>query len=265
MRTICIVVEYEGTRYSGWQVQPGVVTIQQVIEEAVEKLTGYGSRLHVAGRTDAGVHALAQLASFETASEIECSHIRDGLNHLLPDDIAVLHAFEVASGFRPRKAARGKIYRYLIWNRPARPAVLRNFAWHVRSPLDVGSMRKGLKHFVGRHDFSAFTKSDHEGGVVHVVTRADVEGHAGELVSFEFEGTGFAKHQVRAMVGTLVEVGLKKRRPDEIASIIDSRDRRLAGRTAPARGLFLVRVLFDPPLAGYEDATTSLTDIEDKG
>ncbi len=259
MRNICIVVEYEGTRYSGWQVQPNAVTVQEVIEDAIEKLTGYRSRLLVAGRTDAGVHALAQLASFRTESAADCPTIRDGLNHLLPEDISILHAFEADAGFTPRGAARGKVYRYLIWNRPARPAVMRGFVWHIRPPLDVDSMRSALEHLVGRHDFSAFASSDHGGRVVHVITRAELAGSSGGLISLEFEGTGFAKHQVRSMVGTLVEIGLGRRAADEMASILESRDRRRAGRTAPARGLFLVRILFDPPLEDYERAVRRRT------
>jgi len=249
MRNICLVIEYEGTQYSGWQFQLNASSIQKIIEDAIEKLLGYKTRLHVAGRTDAGVHALEQIASFKTQSKSDCSTIRDGLNHILPDDISILHAFEVSDDFVPRKVAKGKIYRYLIWNRQARPAILKKFAWHIRTPLDIGLMREASKHFIGRHDFSAFASSDKEGRVVHLITRAEISGQSGELISCEFEATGFAKHQVRTIVGTLVEVGLKKRKPADIASIIESRDRKLAGKTAPAKGLFLVRILLEPPIA----------------
>lgn len=242
------MVEYEGTRYSGWQFQPNVPSIQKVIEDAIEKLLGHQSRVCVAGRTDAGVHALAQVASFKTTSKAECSTIRDGLNHFLPDDITILAAFDVPDNFTPRKAAKGKIYRYLIWNRTARPAILKNFVWHVRKPLDVELMREAAKHLIGRHDFSAFASADEEGRVIHLIKRVEISGNTGELISLEFEATGFAKHQVRAMVGTLVDVGLKTKKPNDIKKILENRDRKLAGRTAPAHGLFLVRILVDPQL-----------------
>lgn len=247
-RNICLIVEYEGTRYSGWQIQPNAPSIQKIIEDAIEKLLGHKARVLVAGRTDAGVHALAQIASFKTTSKADCSVIRDGLNHFLPEDISILSAIEVHESFVPRKAAKGKIYRYLIWNRPVRPAVLRNFVWHVRRPLDVELMREGAKYLIGQHDFSAFASADEKGKVVHFLRRVDINGQSGELISLEFEATGFAKHQVRAMVGTLVDVGLKKKKPEDVKRILESRNRKLAGRTAPAQGLFLVKVLMDLPI-----------------
>lgn len=265
LRNICLIVEYEGTQYSGWQFQPNASSIQRILEDAIEKLLGYKSRLHVAGRTDAGVHALAQLASFKTQSKADCSIIRDGLNQLLPNDISILHAFEVSSDFVPRKAAKGKVYRYLIWNRPARPAILKNFVWHIRSPLDIQLMREAARHFIGRHDFSAFASSDKEGQVVHAMTRVEISGKAGEIISCEFEATGFAKHQVRIMVGTLVDVGLKTKKPDDVRKILLSRDRKLAGKTAPAHGLFLARILLEPPLAEYKNIISSLTEHNNNG
>jgi tRNA pseudouridine38-40 synthase len=250
MRHVKLILEYDGTAYGGWQRQRRTVTIQQVLEERMEVLLRHPARAAAAGRTDAGVHALGQVVCFKTDSALPLERIRKGLNALLPPDIAVVQAFEIPPGFDPRGDACGKLYRYLLWNRPSRPALLRHRAWHVREPLDVEAMRGAAKQLLGEHDFSAFRGAGCEARTtVRRLRRLDVgPGSTAEtgmlpgLLAVEAEATAFLRFMVRNIVGTLVEVGRGRLGAADIRGILESKDRRRAGQTAPAHGLTLVRV-----------------------
>jgi len=256
MRDVKLILEYDGTAYGGWQRQKGVLSIQQVLEEKLEVLLRHPAKAAAAGRTDAGVHALGQVACFRTDASLSLDRIRKGLNALLPDDIAVVEAAEVPERFDPRRHARGKLYRYLLWNRPSRPALLRHRAWHVREPLDLAAMRAAAKVLTGEHDFAAFQASGCSAKTtVRTIRRLRVGPWEPEkekkgkpdpsCLAFEVEGTAFLRFMVRNLVGTLVEVGLGRLSVADVGRILAGRNRRAAGQTAPASGLTLVRVEYD--------------------
>ncbi len=244
MRIIRLTLEYDGGDYHGWQLQPGVPTIQGVLEEAIKKLSGEEVRVKAAGRTDAGVHALGQVASFETKLALSAGKIASALNALLPKDIAVLEAEEALPSFHPQYSVKEKTYKYLILNRPFPSALWRRYCWHLRTSLELEAMGEAASYFVGSHDFAAFSGSGR--GVlstVRTVREFRIE-RWGEFLTFWVTAEGFLRYMVRTMVGTLVLVGRGKLSPKQMAELFSSRDRRRAGPTAPARGLFLVRVCY---------------------
>lgn len=238
------MLEYDGTAYHGWQRQPNGLSVQEVVEGALARLTGEDLRVVAAGRTDAGVHALAQVAAFTTRSSVPAERFRAALNSLLPADIRVRDSRRVAASFHPQFEARGKTYRYFILNRPEASALLRNRCWHIRPPLDLDAMRAGAAHLLGRHDFSSFRSSSCcAAQPVRELTLLAVE-RAGGLVELTAEGDGFLKNMVRNIVGTLADVGLGTLPTDRVADILAGRDRRLAGRCAPPWGLYLAEVRY---------------------
>ncbi len=246
VRTIKLTIEYDGTRYLGWQVQPNGQTIQGVIQDHLKRLTGESLQLIGSGRTDAGVHALGQVAHFKTESRLDVDAIQRALNSLLPEDIVIRRAEEVEAEFHARRSARSKTYEYRILNRTTPPAIDRQYVWHVPQKLSFDEMKKATHSLVGEHDFSAFrsvgspTRSS-----VRNILRADWKRGKGGLLRFEIEATGFLKQMVRAIVGTLVEVGRGKTSGQEFKRILDSKDRKEAGPTAPAHGLFLNEVKYE--------------------
>jgi tRNA pseudouridine38-40 synthase len=244
MRTIKLTIEYDGTTYAGWQIQPNGLAVQQVIEEALLKLLDEEVRLRSSGRTDAGVHARAMVASFTTTRSLPLQAFVGGANRFLPDDIAILSATEVAPEFRPIQDARSKWYRYSIHNAPVRSPLRRLFSWHVREPLDTDAMERAARHFVGRHDFAAFRASNCAAKTT--VRRIDSVTIAkeGELIFIDVIGEGFLKNMVRVMAGTLVEVGRGRFEPERIAWLLENPDRNKAGVTAPACGLCLMNVSY---------------------
>jgi tRNA pseudouridine38-40 synthase len=204
-------------------------------------------RLRGAGRTDAGVHARAQVANFFTETRIPARGFMLGLNAKLPRDVAIRAAEEVPASFDARRSARGKIYRYSIWNQENRSPLLDRFVWHVRGNLDLGAMRQAAGHLVGEHDFRAFRASDCERrNTVRTLRRLEVS-REGDLLRFEVEATAFLKNMVRILVGTLVAVGQGRLPADEVARIRDAGDRTRAGATAPPQGLELVQVFYPAP------------------
>ncbi len=246
MPTVKLVLEYDGTRYVGWQVQPNGPSIQAELERALGTLHKEPVRITGAGRTDAGVHARGQVASFAVERPLPVSAYVKGMNALLPDDVAVRSA-EVREGpFDARRDARGKRYRYRIENGPTRAPLSRLQAWQVFRPLDVDAMREAAAHLVGRHDFSTFRASDCEAHhAVREVRRLEVRGQRGGDVEVVAEATAFLKHMVRNLVGTLVEVGLGAREAGSMPALLAARDRTLAGRTAPPQGLVLDEVFYE--------------------
>ena len=244
LRNIKLIIEYDGTSYHGWQSQNNAVAVQDVIEKALVTLTGEKSNLIGSGRTDAGVHALGQVANFVTNSNIPPEKFSYALNNILPDDVVIRSSEEVPMSFHARYSAIGKRYRYVIYNSRQRSALHRNRAYFVPYPLDFHSMEKAAGYFVGTHDFSAFRASDSSIKTsVRTITGTWLK-KENEIITFEIAGNGFLYNMVRIIAGTLVEVGIGKISADDIPHIIESRDRRIAGRTAPPHGLYLMEVYY---------------------
>ncbi len=245
MRTVRLVVEYDGTGYAGWQRQPDAPTIQAALEDAVAQLLQAPHRVVGAGRTDAGVHALGQVAHFTTASVLPPQRIRDGLNALTPADIVVRDVTEVVAGFHARRDARLRLYRYVVLTRALPSALWRHRAHHVAGPLDVEGMRVGAQTLEGRHDFAAFRVT----GTATVSTVCTIAAlrveRRGLFVTFTIGANRFLRQMVRRIVGTLLQVGGGARPVSDVAAILESRDNQRAGPAAPACGLYLVRVVYD--------------------
>lgn len=247
MRNIKLTLEYEGTNYLGWQRQPQGMTVQQAVEEAIEKITGVRAPVTGASRTDAGVHARGQSANFRTESSLTPERLRGALNALLPRDIVVLESREVPPEFDSRFSARSKTYHYTLWTSNVRPAIRRNFCWHVRWATDVEAMREAAAALIGRKDFIAFQAANAAAETtVRCVKRAEWVQNGHEL-TFVIEADAFLYNMVRIIVGTLTEVGRGKISPQEFRTIIETRDRTQAGRTAPPYGLCLLEVYYDLP------------------
>ena len=246
MRNFKIVVEYDGTNYCGWQRQENGVSIQQVLEEAIGLITG-GEKITVigSGRTDAGVHALNQVAHFKSCTRLPVNNIYRGVNSVLPPDIVVKEMEETKDDFHALRDVKSKIYIYKICNQGLRPALGRNYFWHVRFPLDLEQMKKAAELLIGTHDFSCFcaTGSDVKDRV-RTIRDIEIKKCEDELIEVKVESRGFLKYMVRNIIGTLVEVGLDKRKPEDMKVIIESKDRNIAGITAPACGLFLKEVKY---------------------
>ncbi|MCX6357502.1 MAG: tRNA pseudouridine(38-40) synthase TruA [Candidatus Aureabacteria bacterium] len=246
MRSINIkmVIEYDGTHYRGWQLQPGGPTVQEQIELALKRITGESVCVAGAGRTDAGVHARGQVASVQCATRLTAARLHQALNAVLPDDIAILDVGEAPPDFHARFSARGKRYRYAILNRSHRSALDHRFAHHVRHPLDIDTMRAAARHLVGTHDFSSFAcNSGRDDNPLRTVSEITIESQ-GEYVILEIEAVSFLYKMVRSIVGALIEAGKGAKAPEDIRAVLAARDRSAAPATAPARGLTLMRVSY---------------------
>ncbi len=244
MRNIRLTIEYDGTAYHGWQSQINAVTVQDVLTAAVGSLTGEKCSLTGSSRTDTGVHALGQVCNFYTESAIPADKFAFALNTLLPEDVVVRKSEEVSEDFHSRFSAVGKKYRYLFFNSTFPSALMRNRAYHVYYPMDAGAMRQAAEYFTGTHDFVAFSAAGSSvKTTVRTISEATIE-RDGELIEFSVVGDGFLYNMVRILAGTLVEVGVGRLKPDAVPAIIAGLDRRKAGRTAPAHGLYLVEVYY---------------------
>lgn len=249
-----LLLEYDGTGFAGWQFQPGCRTVQGEIERAVKILTKEEIRVTAAGRTDAGVHAAGQVASFAVETSLDPERVLRAFNGILPRDVRVLSAAETDPGFDPRRNATGKTYRYSILNRIAGSALNYGQVLHYPYKLDLRAMQAAATSFVGEHDFSAFRASDCESdNAIRRIMGCDVSGREGGLVTIELTATAFVKNMVRIITGTLLEVGNGRRVPESIAAALASGRRNDAGVTAPAHGLMLERVYYgDVPEIGME-------------
>ncbi len=243
MHTIKLTIEYDGTAYAGWQFQPNGLAVQQVMEESLERLLGERVSLHSSGRTDAGVHAKGMIACFSTERSLPFSAYVDGMNCILPPDIAVVKAEEVDPGFNPRHHAKGKHYRYTLLCSPRRSPLSRLHSWHMREALDLELMRQGAAYFVGEHDFHAFRTSGCAAKTT--IRRIDSVGISvsGDLVYIDVCGSGFMRNMVRIMAGTLVQIGLGKMQPEHVRRCL-TESGVAAGPTAPAHGLSLIEVFY---------------------
>jgi len=243
-----LVIAYDGTNYEGWQVQKTGLGVQQRVEEALQKLFPSAGRIHGSSRTDTGVHALGMVAHFEIPKGEFRMPIRKlalAINSGLPEDIRVLSVSRARPKFHARFDAKGKQYRYFIWNHTAMNPLLRQQAWHVPLPLDFAAMRRAAKMFIGKHDFKSFAvnRNYEMESTVRTVTRCEFR-RSGRLVTFIIEGDGFLYKMCRGIVGTIVQAGQGKFPPDDVKTMLDAKDRRLAGMTAPARGLVLWKVFY---------------------
>ncbi|HXV20415.1 MAG TPA: tRNA pseudouridine(38-40) synthase TruA [Desulfuromonadales bacterium] len=244
MKTIFLTVEYDGTDFVGWQIQPNGRSVQEVLETALTRVLGAPVRIHSAGRTDAGVHARGMTAHFETAADLPLAAYREGVNRLLPPDVAVRVATEAPEGFHARFDARGKWYRYAIYVAPVRSPLLGRSAWHLRAPLDLAAMDRAAQDFVGRHDFAAFRSAGCDARTTEREVFSVQMENQGELLLIDVRGAGFLRNMVRVMVGTLVEIGMGRRPHTDVASLLCQGCRQKAGRTAPALGLCLMEVWY---------------------
>ena len=245
-------VSYEGTRYNGWQFQENGPSIQAELEKALEKIHHTLIRVGGAGRTDAGVHAIAQTFHFDAPGNVTPHQYFRAMNSLLPEDIAVGSVTIAPEGFDSRRDTRGKLYRYIIRNHPAPDAVGQRFHWHFDRSLDVDRMREAARHLLGEHDFRSFQGAKHDNPTsIRKMFWIDIQQRNPPEITIEVHATAFLKQMVRIIVGTLVFVGYGKLSPDDIPRILAAKDRTQAGPTAPAKGLFLVKVFYpdDPPPA----------------
>ena len=246
LRNFKMILEYDGAAYCGWQRQKNGVSIQQILEDAIAMIVSEKVTLIGSGRTDAGVHAINQVASFRSSTLLPAEKIFRGVNSVLPQDIVVKTLDEVHVDFHAQRDVQSKIYVYRICNKRLRPVLGRNYSWFIRFPLNLEMMKKAAQYLIGTHDFSCFcaTGSDVKDRV-RKITAIDIKSGDDDLIEITVEAKGFLKYMVRNIVGTLTEVGRGKRKPQEMKEIIDSRNRNIAGVTAPACGLFLKEVKYD--------------------
>jgi len=240
MKNYKLVLGYDGTEFCGWQRQPEGRTVQGVLEEAVRKITQKRTVVHGAGRTDAGVHALGQVAGFRGTFKLSDEVLFRALNAVLPQDVRIFSLEEAPPDFHARRSARSKVYRYRIVNAPQPSPLDRRYVLHWPYPLKLGKMREAAALFVRTDDFSAFS-SNRDRSPIRVITRSELRRSGPEIV-YTIEGAGFLRYMVRTIVGTLLEVGRGRIAPGEVEEIFRLKDRSLAGATAAARGLTLIRV-----------------------
>lgn len=241
---IKVTIEYDGTNYHGWQIQPNGESIQAVLERAISTFLGKPTRITGSGRTDAGVHALGQVANFLVDKEYDRHRMLRGLNALTPRDITIKEVDLVPDSFDARRGARSRVYEYHILNRSTPSPFFLNRAWYLHERLDVQAMREATTCLLGEHDFSSFRASGCDAvNPVRKVYRSSLDPR-GELLVYTIEATAFLRHMVRNIVGTLVEVGRGCRMPQAFRELLETRDRTQAGSTAPANGLFLVKVKY---------------------
>jgi tRNA pseudouridine38-40 synthase len=247
MRNMRVTLSYDGTEFSGWQTQPGHRTVQETLETAIADLTGEERiRLNAAGRTDAGVHAVGQVANFYTASLHPADVFVRAVNARLPPDIVIREADEAPQSFDANRDAKRKLYRYVIHDGPSPDVFMRRYAFHVRHRLDVPAMQRAAEPLQGRHDFHSFeTDWPNRMSSVRTVTRLALN-RLGDWIWLDVEADGFLYNMVRAIAGTLINVGRGYWPESHVAEILRAEDRKEAGPTAPAQGLFLMRVLYEP-------------------
>jgi tRNA pseudouridine38-40 synthase len=247
MRNIKLVLEYNGSTFFGFQKQPGRPTIQEALEKALSKF--FNRRMKIAsasGRTDTGVHAEGQVVNFKTSSAHGLRQIQKGLNALLPPPVVIKDIEEVPLNFHARYSVRSKVYEYRIWDHPCRSPLAAGRVFHVPQELNIARMRQASRAFIGRHDFRSFTSVSaikKGSSCVRTIKRFQIK-QQGRLILMRVEADGFLYHMIRNMAGTLLEVGRGRRNPEDITTILKAKDRRLAGMTAPAEGLTLIKVTY---------------------
>lgn len=239
------MLEYDGTGFSGWQQQSGRRTVEGELRNALRELTGRDVKVIAAGRTDAGAHALGQVVNFHLEGGPPLERLADALNGVLPKDVSAVSAEPVEEGFHARYSARWRRYRYRYFDRRGRPALDRHQCWWLVEPLDEAAMRRAARALVGRHDWTSFcSASEPEGRRTRALRAATVE-RRGRFVELELEAEGFLRGLARGIAGALAEVGTGRRPPEWVGEVLAARDRALAAKTAPARGLTLMEVIYE--------------------
>ncbi len=246
VRNIKLTIEYDGTNYMGWQIQKHGKTIQGTIKEALEKILHHDVNLKGASRTDAGVHALGQVATFKTVKEIPLFKIQRALNGLLPPDIKVISAEEVPENFDPRKDAKGKTYLYRIFNRPVASPFECKRSWFIPQKLDVRILKNSLSFFKGTHDFTTFSKlsKDEDKNPVRTIDEIVVSRNE-HTIEIRITGRSFLRHMIRVIVATAVEAATGKLAPDEIPDMFRAKNRQVAPFLAPPEGLYLIKIYYE--------------------
>jgi tRNA pseudouridine38-40 synthase len=245
MRTIKLTIQFDGTLYHGWQTQSRDRTVQTTIRDSLARMFNKTVVLHGSGRTDAGVHALGQVAHFKIDSNMSLSALQRGLNSLLPGDIVITAAEEADADFNARFSAVSRVYWYCIWNAPAPSPFFTRYAWCLNKPLDLAAMKAAARSLVGEHDFTSFHfRARDEANPVREIKKISLRMMRKSLILVEIEAGSFLRNMVRIIVGTLVQVGRGRLTPDSIEDILNRRDRRCAGPTAPAHGLFLKKIKY---------------------
>lgn len=245
MRKLRLTIQYDGTAFHGWQVQPGLATVQQAVQDALTIILQHPVVLHGSGRTDTGVHALGQVAHFATDRGLAPPRVMAALNSILPGSVRIVDVQPVDAGFHARYDARSRTYWYCIWNAPVVSPFWRAYVWHIRRPLDVAAMRRAAALLIGTHDFTSFQGADREEvQPVRSVMRIGCSCRGPQLQVWHIEASSFLKHMVRNIVGTLVEVGRGAMDVDDFGAVLAARDRCCAGPAAPPQGLFLRRVRY---------------------
>lgn len=255
MRRIKLTLQYDGTAYSGWQIQPSGVTIQGLLTDCIGRLTGEKSDVIGAGRTDSGVHAIEQVASFDSSSILSVKVMKRGLNALLPCDVRITDAEETDLSFHPRYSAQRKRYSYIIANTEDIPVFIQRYVWQITFPLDLEAMKTASAFLSGSHDFSSFRGSGCGArNPVRTVYSIGIERFSeinflfmsfrGNFLRLSVEANGFLRHMARNIAGTIADVGKNKIEPEKVKEILEVKDRRLAGPTAPPNGLFLEKVIY---------------------
>jgi len=239
-----LTIEYDGAPFCGWQLQDNGPSVQGALETAVKAICGEAVRVNGAGRTDAGVHADGQVATFDLQVNIPPHGLLRGLNSALPPDVALVDVAEAPSDFDARFSARGKVYRYTVWSHFVRSPLRARRAWHVREPLDVEAIRAAAAALVGDHDFRAFRASDCDRRTTRRVVRGIDVDRQGAVLTIDVEATAFLKNMVRILVGTLIDVGRGRLPPDAVGRMLATGDRTIGGMTAPPQGLTLLRVIY---------------------
>ncbi|HSH36371.1 tRNA pseudouridine(38-40) synthase TruA [Schnuerera sp.] len=245
MTNVKLTIQYDGTNYCGWQKQKKENSIQEEIEKAIQLVSKEKVKLIGSGRTDSGVHAKGQVANFFTHSNIPVDRFKFALNTKLPKDISIIESIQVADKFHARYDAIGKRYQYIIYNKDIRNPIYRNFAYHVPHTLDYKEIEKATKYFMGTHDFSTFMASNSNvKTTTRTINKFNLE-RTRDLTIFTIEGNGFLYNMIRIIIGTMVEIGVGKIKGNDIPDIIRSKNRKLAGHTAPPEGLYLDKVFYN--------------------
>jgi tRNA pseudouridine38-40 synthase len=249
MRNLKLILSYDGSEFSGWQVQPDVVTVQGTLASAIGRITAEKVLPQGSGRTDAGVHALAQVVTFVTQSSVPTENFRNALNDILPASVRVLDVVEVPTGFHARHSARSKTYQYRIYRGGICPPFLARYVWHYPYPLNQDAIAEAASLVIGEKDFTSFAAVDPEKGTEHEGSRSNIRTifssswqTRGEEFTYTVRGSGFLHHMVRNLVGTFTLVGKGTLKVQDVPRILEARNRSAAGATAPASGLYLVQV-----------------------
>ncbi len=245
MKNIKIVIEYDGTDYHGWQCQANLPTVQETIEDAIKQITKEKVKITGSGRTDAGVHAMGQVANFLTETQMDPETLRKALNSTLPRDISIIETQEVPDDFHAQFSSRSKVYEYRIFNRPHRPALQRNRVWHIPEKLDAGKMKEAAAYLEGTHDFSVFATADITvKTTVRTVKQIHVKKTREGTILVKIEAEGFLKRMVRMITGTLVQTGRGKLSPEGFGQILAEGQKTKNVFSAPPQGLFLKKVIY---------------------